>query len=100
MNKQFLMGLAAFFLLGATIVRATAAQDIPAFKTVWDGVYTTAQAERGRQLADNHCIECHGDTLAGGKAPPLHGDRWMERWREGGLDNIYDYMRLSMPAER
>jgi S-disulfanyl-L-cysteine oxidoreductase SoxD len=99
-KKLAILLVAAVVFCGGVAIRAAAPQDVPTFKTVWDGVYTAPQAERGKELAENHCIECHGDTLGGGKAPPLHGDRWMELWREGALDNIYDYIRASMPAER
>jgi S-disulfanyl-L-cysteine oxidoreductase SoxD len=100
MNKKLFILLAASVCFMGAVIGSASPQEIPAFKTVWDGVYTTAQAERGRELSDNYCIECHGDNLGGGKAPPLTGPRWMELWREGGLDNIYDYIRMSMPAER
>jgi quinoprotein glucose dehydrogenase len=99
--KVVISFFACYSLLTGIVTAAPPQQDeIPAFKTVWDGVYTKAQAERGKEWADAHCIECHGETLGGGSAPPLHGPRWMELWREGGLDNLFNYIRLSMPAER
>ena len=75
-------------------------QDVPAFSTVWDGVYTDAQAARGKDLADIYCIECHNEGLSGGQSPPLFGDRFTNNWREGALDNLYNYMFTEMPAER
>ena len=49
-------------------------------KTVWDGVYTEAQAARGRSAYQQHCAECHGGSLEGARrlvrgwaAPPSGG---------------------------
>src|SRR6266850_6972874 len=61
---------ASLALLGA----AVAAQQQ---QSVWDGVYTSAQAERGAQLFKKTCGHCHRDDLAGGGseagAPALKG---------------------------
>src|SRR3989442_11542875 len=41
--------------------------------SVWDGVYTVAQAERGRIVYERHCNSCHGDDLAARGSSPLAG---------------------------
>ena len=35
-------------------------------RSVWDGVYTKAQAVRGDKLYREACARCHGENLAGG----------------------------------
>ena len=35
--------------------------------SVWDGVYTAAQAQRGAPLYEKDCAECHGADLTGGE---------------------------------
>jgi mono/diheme cytochrome c family protein len=56
---------AAVLLLQST-VRAQ-----PPTKSVWDGIYNQAQAERGRALYAEQCASCHGSELTGGEmAPP------------------------------
>ena len=37
-------------------------------KTVWDGVYSDAQAKRGEALFGDKCAMCHGADLSGGDA--------------------------------
>src|SRR5262245_35330806 len=68
-------------------------------KTVLDGVYSDAQAERGRSLYTTHCSVCHGSALEGVSAPSLTGNRFVERWREGSLDNVYNFIRQTMPFQ-
>ena len=69
-------------------------------KTVLDGVYSNAQAQRGQEFYTTHCSACHGNTLEGVSAPPLKGNRFIERWREGALDPLYDFIRKTMPFGR
>lgn len=68
--------------------------------TILDGVYSEAQAARGRALYTIHCAACHGNALEGISAPELTGTRFTERWREGTLDGIYNFIRLRMPPGR
>ena len=69
-------------------------------KTVLDGVYSNAQAQRGQEFYTLHCSACHGNALEGVSAPPLKGNRFIERWREGALDPLYDFIRKTMPFGR
>ena len=43
---------------------------------IWQGVYSTAQAERGKTSFNSSCLRCHGDKLQGNTAPALSGDRF------------------------
>jgi hypothetical protein len=65
--------------------------------TVLDGVYSEAQAARGHNFFNAVCSSCHGAALEGISAPPLKDDRFIERWREGTLDSVYDFIRERMP---
>ncbi len=69
-------------------------------KTVLDGVYLDAQAKRGQASYTTHCSACHGNALEGVSAPPLTGNRFIERWREGELYPLYDFIRQRMPFGR
>ena len=42
-------------------------------QSVWDGVYTAEQAQRGEPLYQQSCAECHGPDLAGGELSPEIG---------------------------
>ena len=69
-------------------------------KTVLDGVYSDTQAARGQSLYTSVCSGCHGTALEGVSAPELTGNRFIERWREGRLDAIYNFIRQRMPLGR
>ncbi|MGH8257825.1 MAG: c-type cytochrome, partial [Steroidobacteraceae bacterium] len=57
---------------------AAFAQSSQTSESVWDGVYTNAQATRGEQLYTQHCVECHEPNLQGnGEAPALVGGQFV-----------------------
>jgi S-disulfanyl-L-cysteine oxidoreductase SoxD len=69
--------------------------------TVWDGAYTAEQAKRGAALYANNCASCHGLALTGGEsAPPLTGGEFMSNWSGLTLGDLFDRIRVSMPADR
>jgi mono/diheme cytochrome c family protein len=68
--------------------------------TVRDGVYSDTQAARGHDFYTAVCSSCHGTTLEGVSAPPLTGNRFIERWREEMLDPLYDFITQRMPLGR
>ena len=94
--------LAIFAGLLGGIVAATSsalsAGQAAAGKTAWDGVFTAAQAERGRLAFQQHCAECHGAGLNGGEAVPLSGERFNLSWSESTVDRLFRQMSTSMPA--
>ena len=57
----FVAIIAGWTLLGAAAQEAPAeATDAePAMRSVWDGVYTVAQARRGRRVYRDECGSCH-----------------------------------------
>lgn len=68
-------------------------------RSIWAGVYTNAQAERGAQGYANHCAVCHGATLTGtGEAKPLTGPAFLSSWNGLSVGDLYDRIRTSMPA--
>jgi len=69
-----------------------------AARTVWDGVYTDAQAERGAEVYKSACSECHGADLAGdGFAPALTGAEFTGNWNELSVGDLFERIRISMP---
>ncbi len=74
-------------LLGAQSVR-----------TVWDGVYSDAQAMRGRELYNSKCLSCHGADLGGGEmAPALIGISFQSNWNGQSVGDLSERIRVSMP---
>jgi mono/diheme cytochrome c family protein len=66
-------------------------------KSTLDGVYTEAQATRGKAAYDTSCSSCHAADLSGFSGPPLTGDRFMDRWREFNLNILSDLIKNTMP---
>ena len=67
-------------------------------KTVWDGVYSEAQAKRGAEAYTTSCSECHGKDLMGdGFAPALTGAEFIGNWNELSIGDLYERIRISMP---
>lgn len=70
-------------------------------RSVWDGVYTAEQSSRGEALYANNCASCHGSALGGGEsAPPLSGGEFFANWNGLTLGDLFDRIRVSMPADR
>jgi mono/diheme cytochrome c family protein len=70
-------------------------------RSVWDAVYTAAQAKKGEALAIAQCVSCHGDRLTGGEsAPPLTGDQFNSTWEGVLLSDLADRIRTTMPLDK
>jgi cytochrome c5 len=64
---------------------------------VWDGVFTAAQADRGRQSAAR-CQGCHGAELGGTDlAPALKGAAFLANWEDGSVNRLFLKVRDTMP---
>ena len=89
----FLASFIAFGVLGSEqVVNGQAAS-----KSVWDGVFSAAQAERGRGFYLANCSECHGATLEGGEKQALKGDRFWADWQETTVDYMLGRISKNMP---
>ena len=102
MKLRVLFGvLAVIWLAGVPQFSARAEQAAAApgaSKTVWDGVFTQEQADRGAAVYKTACSECHGNDLAGdGFAPALSGSDFMGNWNELSVGDLYERIRISMP---
>jgi len=70
-------------------------------RSIWDGVYTDAQAERGKAVYLKECASCHADNLQGGDvAPGLVGGGFLEPWIGLPVADLYERTRVSMPQDR
>src|SRR5262249_18550867 len=70
-------------------------------RTIWDGVYSEAQAERGQRAYKTHCGYCHRDNLTGGGseagAPALVGPIFEHRWGDQTLADLFVTIGTTMP---
>ena len=89
--------LAATGLLAMTAAVATRAQS--AASSVWNGAYTTEQAERGKAAYATNCAACHGPALTGGdSAPPLSGGVFLNNWNGTTTGELFSRIHDTMPA--
>ena len=83
----------------AAVSLNTRAQDSQ--RTVWDGVYNDSQAKRGEATYVEACSNCHARTLEGADmTPALTGGAFMANWDGLTLGDLFDRIRISMPADR
>jgi len=71
------------------------AQEKPAGRTVWDGVYTDAQADRATAIFNQSCSNCH--TLLSQGTRPLSGDKFWEGYAQRTVGDLITFVRTNMP---
>ena len=65
---------------------------------MWDGVYTAAQAARGKALFLNSCSRCHNPELVGSeRGPALKGELFWSHWEDDALLTLFTKIRDTMP---
>jgi len=97
-NLRVLVLVATGLVICAVAATALRAQN-GGSHSIWDGVYTDAQAKRGAEGYAAHCAECHGDSLSGNGAdiPALAGQSFLYNWDGLGLDALFDRIHTTMP---
>ena len=92
-NGTTAMAALALVVAGAAY-SGTAAQE----RTVWDGVFTEDQAQRGMATYEQECSQCHLDDLLGdGIAPSLIGAPFHFRWSDLSVGDMLVAIRTTMP---
>ena len=86
-------------ILAAAIAGLAAAAALSAqpSKSVWDGVYTEEQEQRGFEVYDQECLSCHGPSLESGEmAPGLADGAFKSNWNGLTVGDLYERIRESM----
>ena len=86
--------LTAVFVVTAGAALMTA-QAPTAQKTVWDGVYSEAQAERATGIFSQSCSNCHALSPQGNR--PLAGDKFWKSYTQKTVGNLLTYVSANMP---
>src|SRR5215510_7893556 len=81
----------------AAMTLPAAAQESAKRKTVLEGVFTAAQAERGKEAYALHCSSCHSEDLQGLAAPPLKDQQLLDNWREDSANSLFMFIKTRMP---
>jgi len=90
-------------LCGSALFVVVAAQNPTPKQSVWDGVYTDAQASRGERTYGRSCEQCHGADLAGDpvmEVPALSLDSFMTSWSGKNVKDLFDTVKRSMPKDK
>jgi mono/diheme cytochrome c family protein len=73
--------------------------------SIWDAVYSEAQAQRGEAIYASTCGTCHGYKLNGApddpdmiSTPPIAGQKFLRDWDGRSLATLYAYTRTTMPT--
>ena len=85
--------------LGAASAAGHAAQEGGQPRTVWDGIYTVEQAQRGQVLFTTRCGHCHAEDLGGGEGPALLGDGFRRNWFERTVQSLFTHIQTAMPSD-
>ena len=99
-------------LLGAAAALALANLDAVAQTTgeagktsIWSGVYTSAQGERGAAIHSASCASCHGTRLNGAgqpdmpPSPAIAREAFLRKWAGRSLAELVVYVRTKMPPD-
>jgi len=79
---------------------ATSAATAPAARSVWDGVYTADQLDRGKKAYNSSCARCHGDSLLGNDdAPALVGKDFLTKWSGKSVGEVVQLTYKTMPSD-
>jgi mono/diheme cytochrome c family protein len=96
-------GRTATYLAAAVWLCALLSPELPAQaqrRTIWDGVFTEAQAARGQDGYLEACARCHADDLLGvDDAPPLLGEPFLGRFNRLTADDVVQTIRRTMPQD-
>jgi len=82
-----------------------AAKSSGAKVSVWNGVYTGAQGNRGEKVQEAACVSCHGPRFNGAgqpdmpPSPAIAGATFLFKWKGKTLAELFDYVRTKMPPD-
>ena len=68
-------------------------------RSVWDGVYTEAQAKRGEALYSQECLACHREGGGGEEASALTGPAFLANWDGLTVGDLSERTRRTMPPK-
>jgi mono/diheme cytochrome c family protein len=95
MSFRPVLQLAVLLFLASGTESLVTAQTSTPRRTVWNGVYTEAQAARGVSAFGESCAGCHALT-ADGKAP-LAGEAFWKSFAQKSVGDLLDFVSANMP---
>lgn len=89
------LALSGLLLLALTTASLSSAQTSALRRTVWDGVYTEAQASRGLTAFGPNCSGCHVLTPEG--RAPLAGESFWKSFAQKTVGDLLEFVSTNMP---
>jgi mono/diheme cytochrome c family protein len=89
-----LVAFTLFALSAGHALLVAQAPTVPS-RTVWDGVYTDAQAARATTVFSQSCSSCH--TLASSGEGPLTGEPFWEGYSQKSVGDLLTFVQANMP---
>jgi quinoprotein glucose dehydrogenase len=101
MKKRNLVSSCLHVFMVTLLVTAAVRAQVP---TARDGVYTRAQALRGKSVFDKSCASCHALTPKGpvsstSPGPDLGGDEFLTRWSGKPANHLVKIIVDTMPND-
>lgn len=94
-RSPVLVATSAALLVGLSWSAAPRAQaELP---KIWTGIYTEAQANRGRDVFNNRCAHCHDEHLTGGDGPSLVAAHFNRNWGSRTVERLFKKIKDRMP---
>jgi quinoprotein glucose dehydrogenase len=103
MRTLLVAAASALFVVAVGIqVRAQSAADPDT--QIWQGVYTAAQAARGKAVYEAYCTRCHGIDMVGGReggagGPALAGANFWLDWERAPVSSLFSKISREMPRD-
>jgi cytochrome c len=102
MLKHIALG-ALTVMMSAAFPSGSIAQDED--KSIWDGVFTQEQADRGKKVNSGVCAKCHGERGDGANEPDQPGGpaiarfSFLRKWDGSSIASLFEYIRTQMPPD-
>jgi mono/diheme cytochrome c family protein len=92
-----LRAVCVLFLGSLSTVVLTAQEAKPTGPTVWDGVFTDAQADRATGMFSQSCARCHTLAADGSGNRPLTGEKFWEGYTQKTVGDLLTFVKTNMP---
>ncbi len=93
--RRSMLRLMCVLFVGAVTSTVMAQTAKPTGPTVWDGVFTDAQADRASGTFSQSCERCH--TLSSQGTRPLSGDKFWEGYTQKTVGDLLTFVKTNMP---
>ncbi|HQZ13910.1 MAG TPA: cytochrome c [Devosia sp.] len=91
--------------VGVLVIGMSTAAFAQEERSIWSGVFTAEQAERGKAFHIGVCAKCHGDRGDGAgepdqpQAPAIARASFLRKWDGQSLASLFEYIRGTMPPD-